>query len=55
MVWGWYLDIFEKVIPDVLAIEDPDRFYWPTSPSSLVDHLYEINTGDIHYYGVGGG
>ena len=34
VVFGWYNAIFNETIPNVLAEIDPDRFYWPTSPSS---------------------
>ncbi len=29
-----YVEIFEKMIPEALKKYDPNRFYWPSSPSS---------------------
>lgn len=54
-VWGWYVDIFQKIIPGALAVTDPDRFYWETSPSTLIGIDLQLNFGDIHFYGVWGG
>jgi len=34
LVFGWYENIFNKTIPNVISAVDPDRFYWPTSPTS---------------------
>lgn len=48
---GWYHDIFDTTIPAILRQIDPDRYYWPTSPSVFDTIRY----GDIHYYGVWGG
>eukprot|EP00347_Sterkiella_histriomuscorum_P013880 403363013 len=46
MVYQWYTDLFEGTIPRVLLNEDPDRFYWPTSPTS--SQTAGFNSGDIH-------
>lgn len=55
-VWGWYEKIFNKVIPDVLDKEDPDRYYWPTSPSTpYTSNITQMDYGDIHYWGVWAG
>lgn len=29
-----YIKIFEYIIPKIIKSEDPDTFYWPSSPSS---------------------
>ena len=45
--WGWdvpenlglkraYDQMFHHLLPDICAAEDPDRAYWPSSPSSGV-------------------
>ena len=49
-----YLRIFEKLIPSVLKHYDPDRFYWPSSPSSggNFDESSSANRGDTHYWAV---
>lgn len=49
-----YMTIFENIIPSILEDEDPDRFYWPSSPSSgggFVDPGSE-SKGDTHYWDV---
>ena len=49
-----YLLMYEKLIPDVLADHDPERFYWPASPSSGggFDNPNGDNKGDVHYWNV---
>ncbi|MDD2354915.1 MAG: glycoside hydrolase family 2 protein [Lachnospiraceae bacterium] len=49
-----YIKIFEYIIPKVLKREDPERFYWPSSPSSggNYENAHEENIGDTHYWGV---
>lgn len=49
-----YIKQFEYVIPKILQEEDPDRFYWPSSPSSggsFEDPNSEA-CGDTHYWDV---
>lgn len=49
-----YIEMFERLIPEVLRKEDPDRFYWPSSPSSgggFVNPSCE-EAGDAHYWEV---
>lgn len=49
-----YLTLYERMIPEVLEREDPDRFYWPSSPSSgggFEDPGSE-HRGDAHYWDV---
>lgn len=49
-----YLFLFERVIPEVLRQCDPDRFYWPASPSSggAFDEPNSPDRGDVHYWDV---
>lgn len=49
-----YLRIFEKLIPSVLKHYDPDRSYWPSSPSSGggFEDPASGNRGDTHYWAV---
>ena len=49
-----YLFLFERVIPEVLRQYDPDRFYWPASPSSggAFDEPNSPDRGDVHYWDV---
>ncbi len=64
--WGWqekysadlwedYLKLFHGVLPDVCHKEDPSRTYWPSSPASDLDAIFDPNDmrrGDTHYWGV---
>ena len=49
-----YLELFEGIIPPIAAKEDPDRLYWPASPSSggNFDDPNAENRGDVHYWDV---
>ena len=48
------IKMFEYIIPQVLEKEDPDTFYWPSSPSSggAYDRPNEGDRGDVHYWDV---
>ncbi len=63
--WGWkekyppsahraYKRMFEKVLPRVVAREDPDRAYWPSSPSSGTPRRHPNDTryGNVHFWEV---
>jgi beta-mannosidase len=66
--WGWarsydtpddsaavrdaYDRIFHGLLPEVLAQEDPDRPYWPSSPSLGWGDPESLRQGDAHYWGV---
>lgn len=49
-----YIKLFEYIIPSVLKAEDPQRFYWPSSPSSGggFDNSNDERRGDVHYWDV---
>lgn len=49
-----YIRIFEHIIPHILKREDPDTFYWPSSPSSggSFDDPDAENRGDVHDWSV---
>ncbi len=49
-----YIKIFEYLIPKILKEEDPQTFYWPSSPSSggNFDNPWDENRGDTHYWDV---
>ena len=66
--WGWarnydtpedsaavrdaYDAIFHDILPEVVADEDPERRYWPSSPSLGWGDPESLNRGDSHYWGV---
>lgn len=49
-----YLFMYERIIPGILAKEDPNTFYWPSSPSSggSFDDPQDPGRGDVHYWDV---
>ena len=49
-----YLRLFEGIMPPISKEEDPDRLYWPASPSSggNFDDPNAENRGDVHYWDV---
>jgi len=66
--WGWnkpadavnqrlkmgYDRMFHHLLPAVVASEDPDRFYWPSSASSGIPFAEPngMQRGDMHYWDV---
>jgi beta-mannosidase len=64
-LWGWkyffnrkymkvYKEIFEKILPQKINQLDPNRQYWPSSPSSGGNFKdpNSPNKGDSHYWDV---
>ncbi|MBQ9065502.1 MAG: glycoside hydrolase family 2 protein [Blautia sp.] len=49
-----YIKMYEYIIPQVLKKEDPDTFYWPSSPSSggSFEKPQDPDNGDVHYWQV---
>lgn len=49
-----YVKIFEYIIPKIVGEEDPQTFYWPSSPSSggSFDNPWDEGRGDAHYWDV---
>lgn len=49
-----YIKIYEYIIPRIVKREDPQTFYWPSSPSSggNFDNPWDENRGDTHYWDV---
>lgn len=49
-----YIKLFEYIIPQIVKEEDPNTFYWPSSPSSggNFDNPWDENRGDTHYWDV---
>ncbi len=49
-----YLRLFEGIIPEILRQTDPDRFYWPSSPScgGGFRDPDSGSAGDTHYWAV---
>ena len=49
-----YVKMYESLFPRLLEEEDPDRFYWPASPScgGGFDDPNSPDRGDVHYWDV---
>ncbi|MCR5357087.1 MAG: glycoside hydrolase family 2 protein, partial [Lachnospiraceae bacterium] len=49
-----YLKMYEDLFPKLVKEEDPDRFYWPASPScgGGFDSPNDPDRGDVHYWDV---
>lgn len=49
-----YIRLYEYIIPKIVREEDPQAFYWPSSPSSggNFENSNAENVGDVHYWGV---
>jgi len=45
-------DLFERLLPDLVARHDPDRFYMPSSPIGFWNDPADDVRGDNHYWGV---
>jgi beta-mannosidase len=55
MSWADYSTIFDKLLPEVVTREDPDRDYWPCSPHSPIGDRTDFNNpqwGDAHLWRV---
>ena len=51
-IWQAYVDIFHKILPDVVKEYDPQRSYWDSSPSSGMGVPSDMVNGDDHYWDV---
>ncbi len=49
-----YVKMYEYLFPRLMEQEDPDRFYWPASPScgGGFDYPNDPDRGDVHYWEV---
>lgn len=49
-----YVKMYEYIFPKILEKEDPDTFYWPSSPScgGGFDNPNDEKRGDVHYWDV---
>ena len=49
-----YIKLYEYILPKMVKEEDPQAFYWPSSPSSggSFDAPSDENRGDCHYWAV---
>ncbi|RKI91340.1 glycoside hydrolase family 2 protein [Parablautia intestinalis] len=49
-----YIKLYEYIIPKIIKEEDPNAFYWPSSPSSggNFENSWSEDHGDMHYWDV---
>jgi len=49
-----YMELFERILPDVCEKYAPQTFYWPSSPSSLggLLRIDDETLGDSHYWDI---
>lgn len=55
MSWKDYDKLFNKLLPEVIAAEDPQRDYWPGSPHTSLGDRTDFNnpdSGDAHLWSV---
>lgn len=51
-LWQGYLKLFEHLLPELVSKYDPNRPYWPSSPSTGWGRPESLLWGDVHYWGV---
>ncbi len=51
-IWNDYLTLFEQALPAIVDSLDPQRAYWPSSPSKGWGRKESLTEGDCHYWGV---
>jgi beta-mannosidase len=53
-IWAAYKRVFHELLPEIVAEEDPGRFYTRSSPSANDDEISPdtLGYGDMHYWGV---
>jgi beta-mannosidase len=52
IIWGQMERQYYEVLPRVIAENDPDRFYWPSSPFSDKSGARDSTSGDMHFWEV---
>jgi len=51
-MWNGYVKLFGELLPSIVAVHDPGRFYWPSSPKYGRADPRSLTEGDSHYWGV---
>ena len=51
-IWSGYLNLFEKILPEVVGKYSPGISYIPSSPRTGWGHKEAMYEGDMHYWGV---
>ena len=53
-IWKGYVDVYHKILPEIVNVLDSDTFYWSSSPTSATGKLENLQSGDSHYWKVWG-
>lgn len=51
-IWEGYLRVFHKTLPEAIVMNDPGRFYLPSSPMFGWGRKESLTHGSAHYWGV---
>lgn len=51
-IWKQYGDVYDVVLPKVVAEYAPETFYWPSSPYAFATGPSNGKDGDSHYWNV---
>lgn len=51
-IWNDYQNVFHKVIPEIIKVNNSEVAYWPSSPMIGWGHKESLQQGDSHYWGV---
>jgi len=51
-IWSGYSKLFHELLPTIVKMYDPERFYWPSSPKFGWGRKESMQSGDSHYWGV---
>ena len=52
LIWNQLVEQYHVMLPKVVKENDPEAFYWPTSPFSEFGQLSNDSSGDRHYWRV---
>lgn len=51
-IWNDYLNLFHKIIPNIITKNDSKSNYWPSSPKIGWGKKESLYQGDSHYWGI---
>lgn len=52
IIWKHYVTLFHEMLPEVVKEQDPQAFYWPSSPYAEFGKPSNDSVGDMHYWKV---
>jgi beta-mannosidase len=51
-IWEDYLEVFHRLLPEIVEEYDGNTAYWPSSPKHGWGREESLSDGDMHYWGV---